>query len=44
MVAVGRLPVTDGKPGAITRRLQAAYESVVCGTTDSHVEWRTPVT
>jgi branched-chain amino acid aminotransferase len=43
VVAVDRLPVGDGKPGAITMRLQAAYESVVRGTTDAHAEWRTPV-
>jgi hypothetical protein len=24
-------------------RLQAAYESVVRGTTNAHAEWRTPV-
>lgn len=44
MVAVDQLLVTDGKPGAITRRLQAAYEASVRGTTDAHVEWRRPVT
>ena len=38
-----RLPVGDGKPGPITMRLQAAYESVVRGTTDAHAEWRTAV-
>jgi branched-chain amino acid aminotransferase len=43
VVAVDRLPVGDGRPGAITMRLQAAYESVVRGTTDAHAEWRTPV-
>jgi branched-chain amino acid aminotransferase len=43
MTSVDRLPVGDGKPGAITRRLQAAYEGVVRGTSDAHPEWRTPV-
>jgi branched-chain amino acid aminotransferase len=43
ITAVDRLPVGDGKPGAITMRLQAAYESVVRGTTNAHSEWRTPV-
>lgn len=40
---IDRLPVGDGKPGPITMQLQAAYESVVRGTTDAHAEWRTPV-
>jgi branched-chain amino acid aminotransferase len=43
VVAVDRLPVGNGKPGAVTMRLQSAYESVVRGTTDAHAEWRTPV-
>lgn len=43
VTSVDRLPVADGTPGAITKRLQAAYESVVRGTTDLHPEWRTPV-
>ena len=40
---VDRLPVGDGKPGPITMQLQAAYESVVRGTTDAHAAWRTAV-
>jgi branched-chain amino acid aminotransferase len=43
VTSVDRLPVGEGKPGAITRRLQAAYESVVRGTSDAHPEWRTLV-
>ncbi len=43
VIAVDRLPVGNGKPGAITLRLQSAYESVVRGTTNAHAEWRTPV-
>jgi branched-chain amino acid aminotransferase len=43
VTSVDRLPVADGKPGPMTRRLQAAYESVVRGTSDLHPEWRTPV-
>lgn len=43
ITSVDRLPVGDGKPGALTMKLQAAYESVVRGTTDAHAEWRTPV-
>ena len=44
ITSVDRLPVGDGKPGALTMKLQKAYESVVRGTTDAHAEWRTPVT
>ena len=43
VTSVDRLPVGDGKPGAITLQLQAAYEAVVRGTTDAHAGWRTPV-
>jgi branched-chain amino acid aminotransferase len=43
VTSIDRLSVGDGKPGAITLRLQAAYESVVRGTTDAHANWRTPV-
>jgi branched-chain amino acid aminotransferase len=43
VTSVDRLPVGSGTPGAITQRLQAAYEGVVRGTTDAHPEWRTPV-
>jgi branched-chain amino acid aminotransferase len=43
VTSVDRLPVGEGAPGAMTKRLQAAYESVVRGTTDAHPEWRTGV-
>ena len=43
VTSVDRLPVAAGKPGAITQRLQAAYEAVVRGTTDLHPEWRAAV-
>ena len=43
VTSVDRLPVGNGKPGAITMLLQAAYESVVRGMTDAHAAWRTPV-
>lgn len=43
VTSVDRLAVGDGAPGPVTRRLQAAYEAVVRGTTDVHPEWRTPV-
>jgi len=43
VTSVDRLPVGNGKPGPFTLQLQAAYESVVRGTTDAHAAWRTPV-
>lgn len=43
VTSVDRLPVGEGTPGPITRRLQAAYEAVVRGTTDLHPEWRAAV-
>ncbi|NKC29410.1 aminotransferase class IV [Falsiroseomonas selenitidurans] len=43
ITSVDRLPVGDGRPGPVTRQLQAAYEAVVRGTTTAHPEWRTPV-
>ena len=43
VTSVDRLPVGDGRPGPVTRQLQAAYEAVVRGTTDAHPEWRTRV-
>jgi len=43
VTSVDRLAVGQGTPGAITQRLQSAYEAVVRGLTDAHPEWRTPV-
>ncbi len=43
VTSIDRLPVGEGTPGAITLRLQDAYESIVRGTTDAHAAWRTPV-
>jgi branched-chain amino acid aminotransferase len=43
VTSIDRLPVGTGVPGAVTKRLQAAYEAVVRGTTDAHPEWRTAV-
>jgi len=42
VTSVDRLPVGDGTPGPLTRRLQAAYEAVVRGTSAAHPEWRRP--
>ena len=38
-----RLPIGDGKPGPITRRLQERYFALVRGETNDHQEWLTPV-
>ena len=43
ITSVDRLPVGDGKVGALTRRLQALYFAVVKGESALHPEWRTPV-
>ncbi|MBU8539015.1 branched-chain-amino-acid transaminase [Falsiroseomonas tokyonensis] len=43
VTSVDRLPVGDGRPGAVTQRLQSAYEAVVRGTTNAHPEWRARV-
>jgi branched-chain amino acid aminotransferase len=43
VIAVDRLPVGSGRPGPITRQLQARYEAVVRGLTPEHTAWRTPV-
>lgn len=43
VTSVDRLAVGSGTPGAITQRLQSAYEAVVRGLTDVHPGWRTPV-
>jgi branched-chain amino acid aminotransferase len=43
IVAVDRLPVGDGAPGPITRRIQQHYFGLVRGDVPDHAEWRTPV-
>lgn len=43
VVAIDRLPVGDGKPGPITRRLQKTYFDTVCGLVPDRHEWLTPV-
>jgi branched-chain amino acid aminotransferase len=44
IVSVDRLPVGDGKIGAITRQLMDCYHDIVRGFDPSHREWRTEVT
>lgn len=41
--SVDRLPVGDGKPGPITRRIQAEYMGLVKGTVADRYGWLTPV-
>jgi branched-chain amino acid aminotransferase len=43
VVAIDRLPVGDGKPGPITRRLQKTYFDTVRGLVPDRHEWLTPV-
>ena len=43
VTAVDRIPVGDGQPGDLTRKLQEIYLSLVTGTDPNHPEWRTPV-
>jgi branched-chain amino acid aminotransferase len=40
---IDKLPVGDGKPGALTTRLRQRYFDVVRGNTPDHPEWRTVV-
>lgn len=41
--AVDRLVVGEGKPGAITRRLQELYFAIARGDSNAYARWRTPV-
>jgi branched-chain amino acid aminotransferase len=43
ILSLDRLPIGDGRPGAITRALQDRYFEVVEGRTEDHADWRTPV-
>ena len=43
VVAIDRLPVGDGTPGPITRRLQKTYFDTVRGLVPDRHEWLTPV-
>lgn len=40
---IDKLPVGDGKPGALTRQLRQRYFDVVRGNTPDHAGWRTVV-
>jgi branched-chain amino acid aminotransferase len=41
--SVDRIPVGEGKPGPITRRIQAEYMGLVKGTIEDRYGWLTPV-
>lgn len=41
--SVDRVPVGDGRPGEITRRIQAEYMGLAKGTIDDRYGWLTPV-
>lgn len=41
--SVDRIPVADGRPGAVTRRLQERFEEIAHGRADDPFGWRTPV-
>jgi branched-chain amino acid aminotransferase len=43
ILSLDRLPIGDGAPGPLTRRLQERYFAVVRGQTNDHAEWLTPV-
>jgi branched-chain amino acid aminotransferase len=41
--SVDRIPVGDGRPGPITRRLMERFEAIAHGEADDPYGWRTPV-
>jgi branched-chain amino acid aminotransferase len=43
VISIDRLPVGDGQPGPLTRRLQARYFDVVRGASGDHATWRTVI-
>ena len=43
ILSVDRLPVGDGRPGPVTRRVQQAYFDEVYRRSDRHPQWLTPV-
>lgn len=43
VVSIDRLPVGDGQPGPVTRRLQETYFQTVRGLVPDRHEWLTPV-
>lgn len=43
ILSLDHLPVGDGRPGPITRRLQDRYFALVRGQTNDHASWLTPV-
>lgn len=43
LVAIDRLELGDGRPGALTRELQRLLIGIASGTIEDHPEWRTAV-
>jgi branched-chain amino acid aminotransferase len=43
VTSIDRMPVGDGRPGAVTRQLMQRYFDIVRGRVPDHAEWRTPV-
>lgn len=43
IVTVDRLPLGDGQPGAVSKRMQSCYHDVVRGIESRYGEWRTVV-
>jgi branched-chain amino acid aminotransferase len=43
IVSVDRLNLGDGKPGAVTQRVQTVYHDIVRGIDESYAEWRTTI-
>jgi branched-chain amino acid aminotransferase len=43
VLSVDQKPVGDGKPGPLTRQLQAAYDDAVRGRAERYRHWATPV-
>ncbi|MSO54306.1 MAG: branched-chain-amino-acid transaminase [Rhodospirillales bacterium] len=43
ITSIDKIAVGNGKPGALTQKLQKVYFDVVLGKTNVHSEWRTPV-
>ena len=43
IVSCDKLAIGDGKPGAITRKVQQRYFDVVYGRTADYTAWRLPI-
>ena len=43
VVEVDRVPVGDGRPGEISRKLQQRYFDAITGRVPEYADWLTPV-